>query len=110
MVECTHFLACQRCGSSLLPPAWQHAQYTNDQPRRKCAQDNEDEGCSPLLSKEESNIGIVLVIESKCKQGKKNGYLKCPLKEPCNVFQVKNPRCGSDSNGESSGLGRGLQL
>ncbi|OGB30110.1 MAG: hypothetical protein A3F78_10510 [Burkholderiales bacterium RIFCSPLOWO2_12_FULL_61_40] len=82
------FIACHQCGSgsgrftrdgsiaAVLPPARNHAQYADQQSQGKSAQNHQNQRSGPLLAKEKSNSGIVLVVQRESEKGKKNGRFK----------------------------------
>lgn len=74
------------CDTAVLPPARHHAEYADEDAHRKNGQDNQNLWRAPLRTKEKMHSGVLLIVQRKGKQGKKNGCFKYPLKQPHEVF------------------------
>lgn len=61
---------------TVLPPARHHAQDAQGQPGGEGRQDQQHHGRAPLRAKKEVHHRVLLVVQRKGKQGKKNGCLK----------------------------------
>lgn len=61
---------------AVFPPPRHHAQNANRDASGESGQNDENQWCSPLGTKEEVHGRVLLVIQRKREKGKKNGCLK----------------------------------
>src|SRR6218665_1324439 len=65
-------------GAAVAPPARHHAQYSHCQPCREGRQHLQHQRRAPLGAKEEMHGGVLLVVQRKGEERKKNGCLEQP--------------------------------
>ena len=74
-------------GFTVLPPARHHSDDPDRDSCAECHQHHQYQRCTPLRSEEEVHYHVALVIQRKCKKGKKNGCLE----QPQEVFHTCGP-------------------
>ncbi len=65
--------------ATMPPPPRHHAQNAYCNPQGKSAEHHQNLRRTPLIAKEKMNGGVLLVVERKSKQGKKNGGFEQPF-------------------------------
>ncbi len=71
---------------TLPPPTRQHAKHANEEASCECDQKQHNERCFPLIAKEEMRSHFMLIVQREGEEGKKNGCLQYPPKQPQDVL------------------------